>query len=88
LRDAFDAKQEVYSEPRYENLLGGNKGIDTSRWSENFKYEALDGHEWFVNLLLDLGTRLPYQSTVTGAMYSAAGDGLEIANGECESEVY
>lgn len=41
-----------------------------------------------MNLLLDLGTRLPYQSTVTGAMYSAAGDGLEIANGECESEVY
>ena len=35
-----------------------------------------------------LGLRLPYKKTVTDALHSAAGDGLEIGNdGECESEV-
>jgi len=86
LRSAFAAQQAVYSELRYENSLGDSKGIDMSHW--DFTYEALDGHEWHASLLLDLGLRLPYKKTVTDALRSAAGDGLEIGNGgDCESEV-
>ncbi|KAI4687260.1 hypothetical protein J4E81_008108 [Alternaria sp. BMP 2799] len=86
LRSAFAAQQAVYSELRYENSLGDSKGIDMSQW--DFNYEALDGHEWHASLLLDLGLRLPYKQTVTDALRSAAGDGLEIGNGgDCESEV-
>ncbi|KAI4910278.1 hypothetical protein J4E90_007711 [Alternaria incomplexa] len=86
LRSAFAAQQAVYSELRYENSLGDSKGIDMSQW--DFKYEALDGHEWYASLFLDLGLRLPYKQTVTDALYSSAGDGLEIGSGgDCESEV-
>jgi len=86
LRSAFAAQQAVYSEVRYENSLGDSKGIDMNHWG--FKYEALDGHEWHASLFLDLGLRLPYKQTVTDALRSAAGDGLEIGNGgDCESEV-
>ena len=86
LRSAFAAQQAVYSELRYENSLGDSKGIDMSQW--DFNYEALDGHEWHASLFLDLGLRLPYKQTVTDALRSAAGDGLEIGNGgDCESEV-
>jgi len=86
LRGAFAAQQAVYSELRYVNSLGDSKGIDMSHW--NFKYEALDEHEWHASLFLDLGLRLPYKTTVTDALHSAAGDGLEIGNGgDCESEV-
>jgi hypothetical protein len=55
LREAFEIQQTYLMDPSRKQQLGGHKGIDTSQWEQNFKYELMDGHEWTTTIGMDLG---------------------------------
>jgi hypothetical protein len=74
LREAFDKQQANLTQPDVVDRLNGHKGIDTSLWGENFKYEAKDGHEWTVEFQCDTSTEWLLERIITDNMRAAAGN--------------
>lgn len=54
--------------------IGDLPGIYTSKWSENFKYELLGGHEWTVTVPMHVDNffRHPVEEQVVTVMKVAA----------------